>query len=139
MSDFLCVFSVRVQVVLPGSRRRCHCLNKHGLLTQRARPFKGICTGISRHTLALAGAPQPVISRSQRASSSTRCHVDMAGPAITPPSASSGNAAFAAIDKCPRRLQMRPTKALSWELASHTKAYLEMQQCMRRGSVSLSR
>jgi hypothetical protein len=41
-----------------------------------------------------------------------------------------GNAAFMAIDKCPRRQQKRPTKQLSWELASHTKAYLEAQQCM---------
>jgi hypothetical protein len=46
------------------------------------------------------------------------------------PSAAPDNAAIVAIDKCPRRLQKRPTKALSWELASHTKAYLEAQQCV---------
>ncbi|KAF2689835.1 hypothetical protein K458DRAFT_439015 [Lentithecium fluviatile CBS 122367] len=33
-----------------------------------------------------------------------------------------------AIDKCPRRPQKRPTKELSWELASHSKAYLEAEQ-----------
>lgn len=50
---------------------------------------------------------------------------------------STTNAAFAALEKCPRRPLKRPIKALSWELAGHAKAYLEADQC--RGAFATSR